>query len=1061
MALFSICRPGRVRLFGHPPHPTGAFPPLLSFFSILSFILALLVFPVSSPAGTPSVPGPAALDVLLVDGLTNQRLAGIKVTAAERLATGKLKWAASRTTDDQGRAVFDLEGLGRGRVYVLYARVFNQVTSYSGDIVQPGKYVFRVGKLEVTAVSGADGALLTGYKVSVKERLADGKLKWVTSGKTDSRGVVRFDLKPARNYLLYAKSPVDGSGKFSGPVAAEGRFTFVVGNRPLTVTLVNGLSNTPLAGIKVTAAERLATGKLKWAASRTTDDQGRAVFDLEGLGRGRNYAFSCRPYNGGTVYSPDLTRPGEFTFRVGTLPVTLVDAVSGAPLAGRKLVACEKSSTGRLHWRKSGMTDAAGRVIFDLPGLDQGRVYVIKAYEPFDEGRKYYSPWVTREGEMTFAVTRGAAPYRPDLKPPWINIDTPRSHSLVSDVGFVLEGRATDDRGVARVEILVGDPESAARPLPAQYNPANGHWRCEVPASAVSAGQTAKLTARVVDSAYNEALTAVELEVIVDDQAPELKITSQVDNDSVRDSGFMVSGYAADNTGVTGLVAVLVDPVSGSRVVAENLPVSASGRWTLMVGGELLTAGRAVELHLTASDRPGNKSSVRISLQVTAAKLNSRQLLNRITFGATPGLLEEIRRIGPEAFFDRQLHPETIDNSAFEQALGGWKPEKRHEMTVYQVVYAAYSFRQLQEMMTWFWENHFNTDISKHGRIAYELEENRAFREHALGHFRDLLTISATSPAMLYYLDNVSNRRQAPNENYAREIMELHTMGVDGGYTQADIVEVARAFTGWRVRDGQFEFSDYRHDFGEKVVLGEVLPAGQGVEDGYQVIDILARHPATARFISKKLLQFFLTDDPSPELIGKAAEVFLGSDGDIAAVVSLIIHLPEFSRPEYFHNKVKTPLELVAGLLRNLPVAPVARHLRYAMDGMGMRSFYYPLPTGWPETGDKWVNSNQLLQRLLFVNAVAFNEHRDATRVCYVDLNGFFKRHGYETAPGIVGYLFELLLGNDYTRLEWELATAILTDNQTITFDLNQPDAEARLRELTATILSFPAYQLQ
>ncbi|NPA24412.1 MAG: DUF1800 family protein [Deltaproteobacteria bacterium] len=1059
MAAFSAHRPRKVRPFGHPPHPAGAFPPTLCL--ILCLFLSLFFFPLNSPAVTPPSIDLASLDVVLIDGLTGQRLQGIKVTAAERLTTGKLKWVASRTTDDQGQAVFALAGLGRGRVYVLYARVFNQITSYSDDLVQSGKYIFRVGKLEVTAVSGADGTRLSDYKVSVKERLADGKLKWVASGKTDSRGVIRFDLEPFRDYVLYANSPVDGSGKFSGSVAAEGRFTFVVGNRPLTVTLVNGLSQAPLAGIKVTAAERLATGKLKWAASRTTDDQGRAVFDLNGLGQGRSYVFSCRPYNGGTVYSPDLNQPGEFTFRVGTLPVTLVDAVSGMPLVDRKLVVYEKSSDGKLHWRKSGTTDTGGRVIFDLPGLGQGRVYVIKAYDPFNEGQKYYSPWVTVEGEMIFAVTPGVAPYRPDLKPPWINIDSPRNRSLVSDVGFILEGRATDDRAVERVEIIVGNPGPGSRPLPAQYNPVTGHWRCEVPAAAISAGQTVELTARVVDSAYNEMLATVELDVIVDNQAPELKITSQADNDTVFDSGFMVSGYAVDNTGVTSLRAVLVDPLSGSQVVAENLPVAVTGRWTLNVAKERLTAGQTVELRLVAADRPGNEGHARVRLQVAAADLNPVQLLNRITFGATPALLEEVRRIGPEAFFERQLHPETVDNSAFEQALGGWKPEKRYEMTSYQVVYAAYSFRQLQEMMTWFWENHFNTDISKHGRIEYELRENRLFRENALGRFRDLLTISATSPAMLYYLDNVSNRRQAPNENYAREIMELHTMGVDGGYTQADIVEVARAFTGWRVHDGEFEFSEYRHDFGEKVVLGEVLPAGQGVEDGYQVIDILARHPATARFISKKLLQFFLTDEPLPELIGKVAEVFLGSGGDIAAVVSLIIHLPEFSRAEYFHNKVKTPLELVAGLLRNLPVAPVARHLRYAMDGMGMRSFYYPLPTGWPETGDKWVNSDQLLQRLLFINAVAFNERRDSTRVCYVDLNGFFRNRGYETAPGIVGYLFELLLGNDYTRLEWELATAILTDNQTITFDINQPDAEARLRELTATILSFPAYQLQ
>ncbi len=1026
-------------------------------FPIFFFIVVLFTSLASYSAA-------ATLNVTLQNGLSGELLAGIKITAAERLSTGKLKWTTSQTTDGQGRAAFTLDGLGWGKVYVLYARVYNGISSYSDEIASPGNYVFKVGKLEVTVVSGIDGSPLANLKVAAKERQADGTLKWLTSGKTDERGVIRFDLKPlqeGKTCVLRAKSPVDGSSKYSGDITANGRFLFTVGNQPLIVTLQNGLSGGLLAGVKVTAAERLSTGKLKWTASRTTDSQGRAVFDLDGLGQGRIYAVYCRPYNGGTVYSPDFSKPLEFIFRVGTLPVTLIDSDLHLPLVGKKIVICEKTPEGKLHWLKSGVTDGNGQVVFDLPGLHEGRVYVAKAYDPYANGKKYYSPWITAEGEFVFSVSRTAESHL-DLTPPWVNIDNPKSESEVTSIGFTLSGRAADNQEIDHVEVIVADPLLGQHLIPADYDPGSGHWKLQVPAAMISADQTLLLTARAIDRSYNISATSISLSVIVDDQAPKLEITSPANNAAVFNSGFMVSGYAVDNTGITGLRAVLIDPVLGSRVIAENLPVAAStGRWTLVVGKDQVSVGNSVQVLFTAKDGPGNEASAQLSLAVTESQLNAGQLLNRITFGATPALLTEISRIGPEAFLERQMHPETIDDSYFEHLIGNWVPQHRRELTAYQLVYAAYSSRQLQEVMTWFWENHFNTDVSKHGHVEYELRENRLFREHALGKFKDLLTISATSPAMLYYLDNVSNRRQAPNENYAREIMELHTMGVDGGYTQADIVEVARAFTGWRVHDGEFDFSDYRHDYGEKMVLGETLPAGQGVEDGYQVIDILARHPSTARFISRKLLQFLVDDEPSPELVDQVAEVFLGSDGDIATVVSLILHLPEFNQDSAFHSKVKTPLEFVTGLIRNLPVMPIERHLRRAMDGMGMRLFHYPLPTGWPETGDKWVNSNQLLQRLLFANAVAFNDRTDSNRVSYVDLKNFFKSYGFETAPGIVGFLFKLALGNDYSQLEWDMAVGILTDNQTVDFDINQADAEQRLREMTGTVLSFPSYQLQ
>ena len=196
--------------------------------------------------------------------------------------------------------------------------------------------------------------------------------------------------------------------------------------------------------------------------------------------------------------------------------------------------------------------------------------------------------------------------------------------------------------------------------------------------------------------------------------------------------------------------------------------------------------------------------------------------------------------------------------------------------------------------------------------------------------FKNLLLATAQSPAMLFYLDNwmsaspdspgarmggPNNRRRGLNENYARELMELHTVGVDGGYTQKDVVEVARCFTGWTIRqprgEGGFYFEPRIHDNGEKVVMGSRIAAGGGVEDGLKVIDLLSRHPATARFIALKLARRFIADDPPPAIVDKAAETFRQSDGDIPGVLRTIIDSPQFFAPETYRAKVKKPLEFV------------------------------------------------------------------------------------------------------------------------------------------------------
>ena len=309
---------------------------------------------------------------------------------------------------------------------------------------------------------------------------------------------------------------------------------------------------------------------------------------------------------------------------------------------------------------------------------------------------------------------------------------------------------------------------------------------------------------------------------------------------------------------------------------------------------------------------------------------------------------------------------------------------------------AIYSNRQLEEQMVDFWFNHFNVYMDKGAdRILTSGYERDAIRPHVFGKFRDLLQATAESPAMLFYLDNwqsvspdsaqqrqflkqKAKQARGLNENYARELMELHTLGVDGGYTQQDIIEVARCFTGWTInqpnRGGEFIYNDRVHDKGEKTVLGLVIPAGGGREDAEKVLDILARHPSTARFISAKLAKKFVADDPPPALIDRMARTFRDSDGDIRAVMSTMLASKEFFSEGAFRAKVKTPLELVVSAVRSTGAeVNFAIPLVTQIAQLGQPLYRKIEPTGYSSANSEWVNSAALLARMNFALALTGN----------------------------------------------------------------------------------------
>ncbi len=401
--------------------------------------------------------------------------------------------------------------------------------------------------------------------------------------------------------------------------------------------------------------------------------------------------------------------------------------------------------------------------------------------------------------------------------------------------------------------------------------------------------------------------------------------------------------------------------------------------------------------------------------------------LNRTSFGPTREEVQKVNRLGIPAYLEEQLHPERISDSLVEEKLAGLKtmrlssrelielyPLPRQqagqqemmgqqqmqgprtvilELQQARLLRSVYSQRQLYEIMVDFWSNHFNVFSAKGAdRWLTTAYDRDTIRPHALGRFKDLLLATAQSPAMLFYLDNwlsaspnavvarfaPNNPRRGLNENYARELMELHTLGVEGGYTQKDVQEVARCFTGWTIRqprsEGTFHFEPRIHDTGEKLVLGNRIPPGGGMEDGLRVIDLLSRHASTARFVSLKLARRFVADDPPPSLVNKAAEAFSNSAGDIPTVLRTLFDSPEFFSPAAFQGKVKKPLEFVASALRTTGADVQLSHqlLRY-LGRMGEPLFLAQPPTGYPDVGASWTSPDMLLTRMNFATDLIAN----------------------------------------------------------------------------------------
>ncbi|HEY0511572.1 MAG TPA: DUF1800 domain-containing protein [Thermoanaerobaculia bacterium] len=411
-------------------------------------------------------------------------------------------------------------------------------------------------------------------------------------------------------------------------------------------------------------------------------------------------------------------------------------------------------------------------------------------------------------------------------------------------------------------------------------------------------------------------------------------------------------------------------------------------------------------------------------------------LLHRTTFGIRPGELERARQMGIASWLDEQLAPEGIDDSEVDAQVGALFPTltrsaqelldiadqqsdggysvamELKRATLYRHLFSQ---RQLYEVMVEFWNNHFSMYHFKDDVSVLKTIDDRAVsRALALGRFRDLLMASAHSPAMMVYLDNQSNVADGPNENYARELMELHTVGVDAGYTQQDVHEVARCFTGWTVdyndqgTNGEFLFDPGSHDAGPKVVLGVAIAGSASTLDGRRVLEILARHPSCARFISTKLCRRFVADVPPTSVVDKAAATFSATGGDIRAVLRTILLSDEFFASA--GQKLRRPYEFHVAALRVLgarvSTADGLDNLIWPLYSLGQVPFEWEPPNGYPDVGAAWANTNGLLNRWNLAAALALNWF-DGVQV---PMRGFAGRTGARTPAQLVDAVAALLL---------------------------------------------------
>ena len=420
------------------------------------------------------------------------------------------------------------------------------------------------------------------------------------------------------------------------------------------------------------------------------------------------------------------------------------------------------------------------------------------------------------------------------------------------------------------------------------------------------------------------------------------------------------------------------------------------------------------------------------SLNAELASLPNINLSNAEIDNVYPRPGAVVRKAVEEGYIDKDS-VNTLDRKLYRQRLDSYMQQKglKPQQALYRtfieqkVLRAIHTQNQLREVMTDFWFNHFNVSITKNQCASYiPSYEREVIRPNVLGNFNTLLLATAKSPAMLIYLDNYTSKRGGLNENYAREVMELHTLGVDGGYTQLDVTEAARVLTGWTlgqgVGKGEFLFAVKRHDQKAKTVLGNRFEADGGYEEGVSLLKMLGDHPSTAKFITKKIAVRFVSDNPAQTLLNKMAKTFEASDGDIREVILAMVKSREFWTEKAIREKTKSPFELVMSAVRGLDADVRQPYQLFSwVNKMGQKIYYYQAPTGFPDKGQYWINTGALLNRMNFGIALA-SQKIPGVKIDLSALNGNREPESAEAALLTYGKLImpERALGESVERLK-------------------------------------------
>ncbi len=454
--------------------------------------------------------------------------------------------------------------------------------------------------------------------------------------------------------------------------------------------------------------------------------------------------------------------------------------------------------------------------------------------------------------------------------------------------------------------------------------------------------------------------------------------------------------------------------------------------------------------------------------------------VQRTSFGASQGALAEVQAVGIDAFLEQQIDYTTIDDSVVEAEVAARFPlanadpatlrndfPNNFQNIVEDLVGATlfrefFSPRQLYEVMVEFWTNHFSIHLINGVIPLLKPQDDFAvIRPNAMRSFAEILHASAKSPAMLYYLDNFLNFAGAPQENYARELLELHTLGVDGGYTEDDVKEVARCFTGWTIdqNTGQFLFVPILHDPGTKVVLGTVIPPGGGITDGETVLDLLAAHPSTARFIATKLCRRFVADDPPGELVDEVAAAFEQSNGDIPTLLRTLFASDAFR--ESGDMKLGRPMEFLGRLVRafNGPTdfpADDARLYFAVLNILGQIPFYWIPPNGYPDVAGYWGSTSGFLNRwrlALALNVPAIREYFPVEQAVAGAMN----------LAEVIDSTVDFVLHRELAAEDRELVLTWLEDELGIDRDvpLDAATVDALAPFVVALFVSSPYFQLR